>query len=297
MDIKTFRHPATNFEIIKYYWPESLSGQANSATGPFNHLPDIHYMFTRENGTSTCSCGLVYWGSNLPLDSNPWGLSMDDFGHRNHQTGEYEPCHKLAVRKLEPPTEHIFECEWCRTTSIQDDFFDESKNHQCQLEKLTDSRLMWITASLEVQRKKLSLQLFDQHPESLDHGFLEIKLGLEGATISSSNPDFRETLNKMLAESQLLLSEELREVSDESSDWPSEYVNPTEKELEFFWEVEIENKSRYFLGNLEDFGYFKFSNTTFQSNSLVRYTMTKDAFIINAARSNMPIMRIPVIGF
>jgi hypothetical protein len=156
---------------------------------------------------------------------------------------------------------------------------------------------MWITASLEVQRKKLSLQLFDQHPESLDYGFLEIKLGLEGATISSSNPDFRATLNKMLAEGQLLLSEELREVSDEVSDWPSEYVNPTETELELFWEIELENKSRYFLGNLENFGYFKFSNTTFESDSLVRYTMTKEAFIINAARSNLPVMRIPVIGF
>jgi hypothetical protein len=297
MDIQTFRHPATNFEIIKYYWPESLSGQANSATGPFNHLPDIHYMFTRENGTSTCSCGLVYWGSNLPLDSNPWGLSMDDFGHRNHQTGEYEPYHKLAVRKFKSPTEHIFECEWCRTTSIQDEFFDESKNHQCELENLPDSRLIWITASLEVQRKKLSLQLFGQQPERQDLGFLVIKLGLEGATISSSNPDFRATLNNMLAEGQLLLSEELREVSDEASDWPSEHVNPTETELELFWEIELENKSRYFLGNLENFGYFKFSNTTFESDSLVRYTMTKEAFTINAARSNMPLMRIPVIGF
>jgi hypothetical protein len=221
---------------------------------------------------------------------------MDDFGHRNHQTGELEPYHKSAVRKLESPTEHIFECEWCGTTSMQDGFFDESNDHKCELANLPDSRSIWITASLDVQRKKFSLQLFDQHPERLDLGFLDIKLGLEGATISSSNPDFRASLTEMLADSQLLLSEELRKGSDELSDWPSEYVNPTEAELELFWETEQKNKSRYLLSNMEDFGYFKFSNATFESNSLVRYSMTKEAFTINAARSNMPIMRLPIIG-
>jgi hypothetical protein len=296
MDIQTFRNSATNFEIIKYYWPESLSGQANSATGHFKHLPDLHYMFTRENGTRTCSCGLVYWGPSLPLDSNPWGLSMDEFGHRNHQTGELEPYHKSAVRKLQSPTEHIFECEWCGTTSMQDGFFDESNDHKCELGNLPDSRLIWITASLDVQRKKFSLPLFDQHPERLDLGLLDIKLGLEGATISSSSPDFRASLNKMLADGQLLISEELHKGSDELSDWPSEYVNPTQAEIELFWETEQKNKNRYLLSNMEDFGYFKFSNATFGSNSLVRYTMTKEAFTINAARSNMPIMRMPVIG-
>jgi hypothetical protein len=221
---------------------------------------------------------------------------MDDFGHRNHQTGELEPYHKSAVRKLESATGHIFECEWCGTTSMQDGFFDESNDHKCELANLPDSRSIWITASLDVQRKKFSLQLFDQHPERLDLGFLDIKLGLEGATISYSNPDFRASLNEMLADSQLLLSEELRKGSDELSDWPGEYLNPTEAELELFWETEQKNKSRYLLSNSEDFGYFKFSNATFESNSLVRYTMTKEAFTINAARSNMPIMRMPIIG-
>jgi len=296
MDIKTFIHPTTNFEIIKYYWTESLSDQANSAAGPFEQMSDIHYRFNRKNGTKTCSCGLVYWGSNLPLTSNPWGLSNDDFGHRNHQTGELEPYHKSAVRKLKSPTEHIFECEWCGTTSMQDGFFDESNDHKCELDSLPESRNIWITARLDVQRKKFSIQLFDQHPDQLDLGYLDIKLSVEGATISSSSPDFRATLTKMLADGQLLLSEEVRKWCDEVSDWPSEYVNPTEQEFNVFWETEKEIQNRYWLDNVEDFGYFKFSDYGFESNSLVRYTMTKETFTINAPRSNVPIMRMPVIG-
>jgi hypothetical protein len=296
MDIQTFIHPTTKIEIIKYYWPESLSGQANSAAGPFDQMLDIHYTVNRENGTKTCSCGLVYWDSNLPLDSNPWGLSIDDFGHRNHQTGELEPVHKTAVKKLESPTEHIYVCEWCGTTSMQEGFFDESNYHPCELENLPESRFIWITASLDVQRKKFSIQLFDQHPEQPDRGFLDIKLSVEGATISSSSPDFRATLTKTLADGQLLLSEEVRKWCDEVSDWPSEYVNPTEEELDVFWEIERKNQKRYSLDNLEDFGYYKFSNVKSESKSLVRYTMTKDTFTINAERSNMPLMRMPVIG-
>ena len=296
MDIQTFIHPATNFEIMKYYWPQSLSGQVNSAAGPFGQISDIHYRFDREDGTKTCSCGLVYWDSNLPLDSNPWGLSIDDFGHRNHQTGELEPCHMSAVRKFESPTEHIFECEWCGTTSMHEGFFDESNYHQCELENLPESRFIWITASLDVQGKMFSLQLFDQHPENLDFGFLEIKLGLEGAIISSSSPNFRVALLKRLIGGQILLSEEVRKGSGEASGWPSEYVNPIEEELDVFWETERQEHNQYSLENLDDFGYFKFSDSKFERNSLVRYTMTKETFTINAPRSNVPLMRMPVIG-
>ena len=296
MDIKTFIHPTTNFEIIKYYWPESLSGQANSAAGPFEQMSDIHCRFNRKNGTKTCSCGLVYWDSNLPLTSNPWGLSNDDFGHRNHQTGELEPLQKTALRKFELPTEHIYVCEWCGTTSMQDGFFEESSNHKCELENLPESRDIWITAALDVQRKKFSFRLFDQHLEGQDLGFLDIKLGVQGAMVSSSSPDFRTALMKLLGDGQLLLSEEVRKGGDEVSDWPSEYVNPTEEELDVFWKTERENRKRYFLDNLEDFGYYKFSNAKFESKSLVRYTMTKDIFTIHAARCNMPLMRMPVIN-
>jgi hypothetical protein len=296
MDIKTFIHPTTNFEIIKYYWPESLSGQANSAAGPFEQMSDIHYRFNREDGTKTCSCGLVYWDSNLPLTSNPWGLSNDDFGHRNHQTGELEPLQKTALRKFELPTEHIYVCEWCGTTSMQEGFFDESNYHQCESENLPESRFIWIIASLDVQRKKFSIQLIDQHPEQPDLGFLDIKLGIEGAMISSGSPDFRTALLELMGDGQLLLSEEMRKGGDEVSDWPSEYVNPTEQELNVFWETEKEKQNRYWLDNVEDFGYFKFSDAGFESKSLVRYTMTKDIFTINAARSNMPLMRMPVIN-
>jgi len=296
MDIQIFRHPATNFEIIKYYWPESLSGQANSAAGPSNQMSGIHYKFEREDGRKTCSCGLVYWGSDLPLSSNPWGLSIDDFGHRNHQTGELEVYYKSGVRKAESPTEYIFECDWCGTTSMQDGFFDESHNHKCELENLPESRFIWTVARLEIQNKKFRIRIFDENPENLDFGFLDLKLALEGATASSSSPDFQTALKKMLADGQLLLSEEVREGSGELSDWPSEYVNPTDEELGLHWEAERQNKKRYFLDNGEDSGYFKFSNAAIESDGLVRYTMTREAFTINAARSNMPLMRMPVIG-
>jgi len=296
MDIQTFIHPTTNIEIIKYYWPESLSGQANSAAGPFDQMFDIHYRFDRENGTKTCSCGLVYWGSNLSLGANPWGLSIDDFGHRNHQTGEPESYHKSAVRKFEAPTEHIFECEWCGTTSIQDGFFDETNDHNCELDSLPESRNIWITARLDVQGRKFSIQLFDQHPEQLDLGLLDIKLGIQGAMISSQSPDVCTNLLELFGDGQLLLSEEVRKWCDEVSDWPSEYVNPTEQEFNVFWETEKEKQNRYWLDNVEDFGYFKFSDYGFESNSLVRYAMTKEIFTINASRSNVPIMRMPVIG-
>lgn len=296
MDIKTFIDPATNFEIIKYYWPESLNGQANAAERTSDQLSDIHYRFDREDGTKTCSCGLVYWDSNLPLNSNPWGLSIDDFGHRNRQTGELEPLHKTAVRKLESPTEHIYVCEWCGKTSMQDGFFGEGNAHECELESLPESRDIWITARLDVQRKKILIQLFDQHPEHPDLGYFDIKLGLEGAMVSSHSPDFRTSLLKLLGEGQLLLSEEVRKWGDEVSDWPTDYVNPTEVELDVFWQTERINQKLYSLDNLNDFGYFKFSNSHFEIKSLVRYTMTKDTFTINAARSNVPIMRMPVIG-
>ena len=296
MDIKTFIHPTTNFEIIKYYWPESLNGQANAAAGPFSQRSEIHYRVDREDGTETCSCGLVYWDSGLPLSSNPWGHSIDDFGHRNHQTGNLESYHESAVRKFASPTEYIFECEWCTKTSLQNGFFEDSSNHKCELEKFPESRNIWITARLEVMRKKFLIQLFDQHLEDLDFGFLDIKLGLEGAMISSSSPDFRASLLKLLGEGQLLLSEEVRKWCDEVPDWPNEYVNPTEAELDVFWQTERINQKRYSLDNLNDFGYYKFSNAKFESKSLVRYTMTKDTFTINAARSNMPLMRMPVIG-
>jgi hypothetical protein len=294
MDIKSFIHPTTNFEIIKYYWPESLTGQANSAAGPFDQMSDIHYRVNRENGTKTCSCGLVYWDSGLPLSSNPWGLSIDDFGHRNHQTGELEPLYKTSVIKLESPTENIYECEWCYKPSTR--VFNEGNAHNCELENPPESRDIWITTRLDVQRKKFSIQLFDQHLKDLDLGCLDIKLGIEGAMISSGNPDFRTALVKLLGDGQLLLSEEVRKWCDEVSDWPSEYVNPTEQEFNVFWETERNDQKRYRLDNVEDFGYFKFSDSGFESNSLVRYTMTKETFTINAPRSNVPLMRMLVIG-
>lgn len=296
MDLQTFIHPTTNFEIIKYYWPESLSGQANSAAGPFDQMSDIHYRLNREDGTKTCSCGLVYWDSDLPLSSNPWGLSIDDFGHRNHQTGELEPLHKTTVRKHESPTENIYVCEWCSRTSIQNGFFEECGNHKCELANFPESRNIWITARLDVQRKRYLIQLFDQHLEDLDLGFLDIKLGIEGAMISSSSPDFRTALMKLMSDGQLLLSEEVRKWCDEVPDWPSDYVNPKEEELDVFWQTERINQKRYLLDNLDDFGYYKFSNAKLDSKDLVRFTMTKDTFTINAARSNMPLMRMPVIG-
>jgi hypothetical protein len=78
--------------------------------------------------------------------------------------------------------------------------------------------------------------------------------------ISSSIPDFRTALMKLLGDGQLLLSEEVRKGGDEVSDWARQYVNPTEEELDVFWKTERENRKRYYLDNLEDFGYFKFSN-------------------------------------
>ena len=296
MDIKTFMHPTTNFEIIKYYWPESLTGQANSAAGPFDQIFDIHYTVHRENGTKTCSCGLVYWDSGLPLSPNPWGLSIDDFGHRNHQTGELEPLYKTSVRKLESPAELIFECEWCGTSSMHDGFFDESNDHKCEVENLPESRLIWTVARLEIQQKKFVILLFDEHLEHLNLGFLEIKLGLEGAMISSSSPDFRAALSTLLGDRQLLLSEEVRKNIGDFSDWPSEYVNSTDVELDVYWETERKNQKHYSLDNLEDFGYFKFSDSTVETNGLVRYSMTKETFTINAPRSNVPLMRMLVIG-
>ena len=295
MEIKNLIHPSTNFEIIKYYWPESLSGQANSAAGPFGQMSDMHYRYTRECGTKTCSCGLVYWDSNLPLDSNPWRLSIDDFGHRNHQTGEFEAYHKSLVNKFGSPTEKIFECEWCQTTSILDGFFDESNDHRCELENPSESRFVWTVTRMHLQSKKFFIKLFEERLESLDFGCLETKLGLEGASVFSRSPYFRTAVSELLDDGSLLLSEEIRQGEDEVTDWPSDYVNPTEQEMDLFWEAEKENHNRYLMDNPEDFGYFKFWKLPVESHNLVRYTVTKETFTINAPRSNVPLMRLPVI--
>jgi hypothetical protein len=98
-----------------------------------------------------------------------------------------------------------------------------------------------------------------------------------------------------LDEGQLLLSEEVRRDSEIDSDWPLQYVNPSAKDFEEFWSDKKLTDSRYWSENLQDFGYFKFSNSEVSGNSLVRYTMSRDTFTINAPRSAVPLIRIPVI--
>jgi len=295
MEILTFIHPITNFEIVKYYWSDSLSGQANSAARPFSEILDTHYPHTRGDGTNTCSCGLVIWNLNLQPKPNPWGISLDDFGHRNHQTGEPEPLHKSSFREHSSHGSPIFECEWCGLSSMLDGFFDSDNEHLCEFESLPEDRFIWTAARLEVEPKSFSMQLFQENLEQLILGSLEIKLTIEGAFISSTSPEIHTVLSKLLDEGQLLLSEEVRRASDIDSEWPLQYENPSVEDFETFWSDEKLNDSRYWSENLQDFGYFKFWNSEISGNSLVRYTMTRDTFTINAARSNVPLIRIPVI--
>ena len=295
MEIRSFIHPTTNFEFIKYYWPDSLSGQANSASRSLGELSEVHTPHNREDGTKTCSCGLVFWNLNLQPNTNPWGISLDDFGHRNHQTGDPEPLHKTSFREHSQSESPIFECEWCGSSSMLDGFFNGDNEHLCGLENLPEDRFIWTAARLEVEPKSFTMRLFQENLEQLNFGLLDIKLTLKGAFISSTSPEIHTLLPKLLNEGQLLLSEEVRRDSEIDSDWPPQYVNPSAKDFEEFWSEEKLTDSRYWLHNLQDFGYFKFSNAGISVDSLVRYTMTKDIFTINAPRSNVPVIRIPVI--
>jgi hypothetical protein len=298
MEIRSFLHPTQKFEVLKYYWPESLRGESNFAGKSFNALTETHHPVTREDGTRTCSCGLVYWGtSDIPLQS--LGFRLDEIGHRNHQTGDFEPVYKTIVRDGSSPENQHFICEWCGSSSSVGTFFDDSRSHNCDLENNPESREIWITAMLEMQGKNFSLPTFDKWINDLYVGSLKIELTIEGATVSPFSPDFVSDLTNLLEGGPLLMSEEVRRGANSSDqfDWPLDYINPTQEEFDAFWKDEIASDAKYWITpKVEDWGLYKFSASEVQSNSLVRYVMTKDEFVINAPRSNVPQMRMPVKG-
>jgi hypothetical protein len=152
---------------------------------------------------------------------------------------------------------------------------------------------------LEMQGMNFSIAAFDKWINDLYVGSLKIELTIEGATVSSFSPVFVTDLTNLLEGGPLLMSEEVRRGANPSdqSDWLLDYTNPTQEELDAFWRDEIASDAKYWINpRVEDWGLYKFSAAEIQSNSLVRYMMTKDEFVINAPRSNVPLMRMKVKG-
>jgi hypothetical protein len=152
---------------------------------------------------------------------------------------------------------------------------------------------------LEMQGKNFSIAAFDKWINDIYVGSLQIELTTEGAAVSSFSRDFVSDLTNLLEGGPLLMSEEVRRGSNSSdqSDWSLDYINPTQEEFDAFWRDEMASDAKYWITpKVEDWGLYKFSASEVQRNSLVRYMMTKDEFVINAPRSNVPLMRMPVKG-
>lgn len=321
METKKITFPNYPMELFRYYYPNSLQGQENSAENLIDIEVDVHTKITREGGIETCTCGLVFVN-----DSSGW---REHYGHRNHKTGELQPVARVKAEYVShrgvASVTTSYRCEHCGSNEISDPGFFSVKGpgsrrkniHSCALDDLILAREEFQDARSYFHKRRF---FFSPTPNSYYFetlGNVSVIVDSSGARLSGTGTHFQQAMLELLSNQSMLISESqerLEEisksfslgevfdpwrVSDTRTNWlyrsnPG-FINGPYGYIRFSSE-EVKNLSCETLTwSDSNFNLNFFYDDTF-THKTVMFQMTKNHFIVYGDKLALPVAQVPVIG-
>jgi hypothetical protein len=318
MEIKKITFPNYPMELFRYYYPNSLQGQENSAEKLHNIEADVHTNITREDGIETCSCGLVFVD-----EASSW---TGYYGHRNHQTGELQPVARVKDEYVShrgvASVTTSYRCEHCGSNEIGDPGFFSLKGpgsrrkniHSCVTDDFNLARAEFYEAGHYFRRTRF---FFAPTPNSLYFetlGNVSIIVDPTGARLSGTGTHFKEAMLELLSNRTMLISEERERMFEIAKKFSvGEVLDPwrvSDNRPNWLWQSRPEHANG-------PHGYIKFSsevvqhlgyktdawskpnpeyvkkNLTFKT---VQFQMTREHFVVYGDKIALPLAQVPVIG-
>jgi hypothetical protein len=291
MDTKIIKYPHSELEIFRYYFPDSLIGQANGVEAEIQPEPDIHMDLTREDGAETCSCGLLY------LDS-----PYQRYGHRNHRTGLPEQVFKFLSaegyrnRGDQDYAKNIWvNCERCAMSIKYSDYLSKRSSHDCWMEHFEQAHCSMENAKRMIidQTLHFKLDLVGKHSDEVVH--VSLAPTLDGLKISTSDPTHLEALLTFLETKTIVFSEEalvnylLIEPSPETQRAFAKNDDDMNKFL-----IGSKSHSNYRLSYGGGEGWFRAIPADSELPLGTRYSLTRQQFSRHCIGTGVTVLRIPV---
>jgi hypothetical protein len=313
MEIKKITFPNHPMELFRYYYPNSLQGQENSAENLMELSPDVHTKVRREDGTETCSCGLVYASEWLGWDSH--------YGHRHHQTGELQPVARVKDEYFYSDATSggettSYRCEYCGADEVGDLNFFSSKTsgskinnvHNCVTDDFPLARQEFLEGLRLFQFQQF---FFTPTPNSKylsSIGNVSLIADPSGLRVNATGENYRETLLKLLENRALLISLPMSEIWELSAMHAGAHKP---------WKVSDTRENWYYRkdpNNSSPDGFISISplevsDLSFSKDNVwgdpdfveekitgVKCKMTKDYFVVYGNRNAIPVAQVPVLG-
>jgi len=290
MDTNIIKYPHSELEIFRYYYPDSLIGQANGIDPKIQPELDVHMNLTRENGSETCSCGLVY------LDS-----PYQRYGHRNHRTGLPEQVFKFLTaegyRSGEDAdySQHIWvNCERCAMSIKYSDFLSKKNSHDCWMESFEQAHCSMENAKRMIIDQTLHFKLEPIGKHSDEVVYVSLTPTLDGLKISTADPTHLETLLAFLESKTIVFSEDA--LVDYLPIAPSPEMQQAfaknDDDMNKFL-IGSESHSNYRVSYGGEEGWFRVIAVGSELPLGTRYSLTKRYFSRHCIGTGVPVLRIP----
>ena len=297
MDTNIVKYPHSELEILRHYYPDSLIGQANGIDPNIQPEPDIHMDFTREDGSESCSCGLIY------LDS-----PFQRYGHRNHLTGLPEPVFKYLSPDayLRRDYEEIYEdyslatfisCERCAMSMTHSTYLSKGSVHECWMEPYEQAHCSMENAKRMIIDQALHFRL-NIEGEFVDEPiYVTLTPTLDGLRISPADSDHTGSVFGLLESKTIVFSEEAYKNYLEIE--PSAAMRRAEsknfEDIENFL-VGSDSHSSYRVSYGGGEGQFRVLDSDSELPTGTRFSLTKHFFSRHCVVTGVPVLRIPVIN-
>lgn len=296
MDTNIIKYPHSELEILRHYYPDSLIGQANGIDPNIQPEPDVHMDFTREDGSESCSCGLIY------LDS-----PYQRYGHRNHLTGLPEPVFKYLSpdaylrREYEDmyddeSTEIRVSCERCAMSMTQSVYQSKGSSHDCWMEPYEQAHCSMENAKRVIIDQALHFKLDIENGIMNQPMYITLTPTLDGLKISPSDSTHTEVLSKLLETKTIVFSEEGHRnfLSLEPTPEMLRVQKKNDEDIIGFL-IESDSHSKYRVSYGGGEGWFRVIDADSELPISTRFALTKQYFTRHCISSGVPVLRIPTI--
>lgn len=296
MDTNIIKYPHSELEILRHYYPDSLIGQANGIVPKIQPEPDVHMDFTREDGSESCSCGLIY------LDS-----PYQRYGHRNHLTGLPEPVFKYLSpdaylrRKYDDiyndeSTETRINCERCAMSMTYSVYLSRGSSHDCWMEPYEQAHCSIENAKRVIIDQALHFKLDTEIGFMDEHVYVTLTPTLDGLKISPTDSSHKEAISRVLETKTIVFSDEAYKNYLEIE--PSKAMQKVDAKNKddlnkFRVDAEILSKYRVSFGGGE--GWFRVIDAGAELPHGTRFSLSKHFFSRHCISSGIPVLRIPTI--
>jgi len=290
MDTHIIKYPQSELAIFRYYYPDSLIGQTNGIDPQLQPEPDVHMDFSREDGSETCSCGLLY------LDS-----PYQRYGHRNHRTGLPEQVFKFLSaegyrnRNGADYSKNVWvNCERCAMSMKYSDYLSRQSSHDCWMEHFEQAHCSMETAKRMIIDQTLHFKLGLLGKQSDEVVYVSLAPTLDGLKISTADPAHLEALLTFLESKTIVFSEEALVdylLIEPSPEMQRAFAKNDDDMNKFV--IESESHSNYRLSYGGGEGWFRVIASDSELPLGTRYSLTKQEFSRHCIGTGLPVLRIP----